>query len=71
MPIKGENPFIIVIFLHPAGDDVVIATYIMPIPSNVMDVTIDVSTILGGILSPFALSFVMPVSVCVCVCVCA
>ena len=41
----------------------------MPLPSKEMDVTIDVSTILGGILFPFALSFVMPVSVCVCVCV--
>ena len=70
-PLKGETLSLLWYCLHPAGADVVIATYIMPLPSNVMNVTIDVTTILGGILFPFAFSFVMPVStVCVCVCVC-
>ena len=72
-PIKGETLSLLWYCLHPAGADVVITTYIMPLPSNVMNVTIDVTTILGGILFPFAFSFVMPVSTCtvgVCVCVC-
>ncbi len=42
---------------------VAIATYIMPIPGPVHDITIDVNGLLGGILYPFALSFLIPVSI--------
>ena len=51
-------------------DDVPIATYIMPLPSQPMPITVDITTLLGGLLYPFAASFLIPVSVCVCVCVC-
>lgn len=41
-----------------------ITTYIMPIPvmGDQMNITIDVASILGGILYPFATSFLIPVS---------
>ncbi len=44
------------------GNNVTIATYIMPLPSQPMPITIDITTILGGLLYPFALSFLIPVS---------
>ena len=44
------------------GDDVVIATYIMPMPHKGMNVTIDITTLIGGVLFPFAFSFLIPVS---------
>lgn len=45
------------------GDDPIIATYIMPIPPSVqMNLSIDVATIVGGILYPFSASFLIPVS---------
>ena len=55
-----------------AGADPAIVTYIMPLPAAPMNITIDLSTLLGGVLFPFAFSFIMPVSgpcnyVCVCV----
>ena len=43
-------------------EDVVIATYIMPIPSMGMNITIDITIIIGGVLFPFAFSFLIPVS---------
>ena len=43
------------------AEDIVIATYIMPIPSTGMNVTIDITIIIGGILFPFAFSFLIPV----------
>ena len=44
------------------GEDVVIATYIMPMPSKGMNITIDITTLIGGVLFPFAFSFLIPVS---------
>ncbi len=44
------------------GDNVTIATYIMPLPTQPMPITIDITSILGGLLYPFALSFLIPVS---------
>ena len=44
------------------GDDVVIATYIMPMPHKLMNITIDITTLIGGVLFPFAFSFLIPVS---------
>ena len=52
-----------------AGADPAIVTYIMPLPAGVMNITIDLSTLLGGVLFPFSFSFIMPVSNCVWVCV--
>ena len=43
-------------------EDVVIATYIMPVPSMGMNITIDITIIIGGVLFPFAFSFLIPVS---------
>lgn len=52
------------------GENVPIATYIIPLPSQPMPITIDITSILGGLLYPLALSFLIPVSVCgVMVCV--
>ena len=45
-----------------SGEDVVIATYIMPMPSMGMNITIDITTLIGGVLFPFAFSFLIPVS---------
>lgn len=39
-----------------------ITTYIMPLMTNATKVSIDISTLLGGILFPFAASFLIPVS---------
>lgn len=47
-------------------DYVPITTYIMPLISKPTNVSIDISTLLGGILFPFAASFLIPVSVCCC-----
>ena len=44
------------------GDDVTIATYIMPMPHKLMNITIDITTLIGGVLFPFAFSFLIPVS---------
>ena len=44
------------------AEDVVIATYIMPMPSKGMNITIDITTLIGGVLFPFAFSFLIPVS---------
>ena len=44
------------------GDDVTIATYIMPLPHKVMYISIDIATLIGGLLFPFAFSFLIPVS---------
>ena len=43
-------------------DPVAIATYIMPLPTPPMYLTLDISTILGGVLYPYATSFLLPVS---------
>ena len=45
-------------------DEVLITTYIMPIPvlGPQMNITIDIASILGGILYPFSASFLIPVS---------
>lgn len=50
--------------LHMSGEeDLPITTYIMPIPlTTPMNITIDIASILGGILYPFAYSFLIPVS---------
>ena len=46
-----------------SGGDPLINTYIMPIPViTPMNITIDIASILGGILYPFAYSFLIPVS---------
>jgi ABC-type multidrug transport system fused ATPase/permease subunit len=42
-------------------DPVAIATYIMPLPTPPMYLTLDISTILGGVLYPYATSFLLPV----------
>ncbi len=39
----------------------------MPLPSEPQLISIDITSILGGLLYPQALSFLIPVSVCVCV----
>ena len=44
------------------SDYVPITTYIMPLLSAPTNITIDISTLLGGILFPFAASFLIPVS---------
>lgn len=45
------------------GEESLITTYIMPIPpTDKMKLSIDVATIVGGILYPFAASFLIPVS---------
>ena len=44
-------------------DNVSIATYIMPLPTQPMPITVDITSILGGLLYPFAASFLVPVSV--------
>ena len=44
------------------AEDVVIATYIMPMPSTGMNITTDITTLIGGVLFPFAFSFLIPVS---------
>ena len=45
------------------GEDPLISTYIMPIPvEDPLNITIDIASILGGILYPFAYSFLIPVS---------
>ena len=45
------------------GDAPIITTYIMPIPATIqMNLSIDVATIVGGILYPFSASFLIPVS---------
>ena len=44
------------------AEDVVIATYIMPMPSKGLNITIDITTLIGGVLFPFAFSFLIPVS---------
>jgi len=48
-----------------AGADPAIVTYIMPLPAGVMNITIDLSTLLGGVLFPFSFSFIMPVFIAV------
>ena len=45
------------------GDDVVIATYIMSMPHKLMNISIDITTLIGGVLFPFAFSFLIPVSI--------
>ena len=45
------------------AEDIVIATYIMPMPNKGMNITIDITTLIGGVLFPFAFSFLIPVSV--------
>ena len=45
------------------GDNVSIATYIMPLPTQPMPITVDITSILGGLLYPFAASFLVPVRV--------
>ena len=44
------------------AEDIVIATYIMPMPNKGMNITIDITTLIGGVLFPFAFSFLIPVS---------
>jgi len=47
---------------QPGGGEPLITTYIMPIPLNTpQNITIDIASILGGILYPFAYSFLIPV----------
>ena len=43
-------------------DPVAIATYVMPLPTPPVYLTLDISTVLGGILYPYAASFLLPVS---------
>ena len=43
---------------------VAIATYIMSLPTPLTNLTLDISIILGGILYPYATSFLLPVSSC-------
>ena len=43
------------------AEDVVIATYITPIPNMGMNITIDITTLIGGVLFPFSFSFLIPV----------
>ena len=42
-------------------DDPNIVTYIMPLPPNREKLTIDITNLLGGLLFPFAASFLFPV----------
>ena len=47
------------------GEDPFITTYITPIPvlpNEKMNMTIDVASLLGGLLYPFSASFLIPVS---------
>ena len=39
-----------------------IVTYIMPLPPNNEKLTLDITNILGGLLFPFAASFLFPVN---------
>ena len=43
-------------------NDSAIVTYIMPLFSHKTNLTIDITILLGGILYPFAASFLFPVS---------
>ena len=45
-----------------AGADFLISTSIMPLPTPVTNITIDITTLIGGLLYPFAASFLIPVS---------
>ena len=45
----------------PAGADAAIVTYIMPMPGISENITIDLTSLLGGVLYPFASSFLIPV----------
>lgn len=44
-----------------AGADFLISTSIMPLPTPVTNITIDITTLIGGLLYPFAASFLIPV----------
>ncbi len=44
-------------------EDPIIVTYIMPLPPNNQKLTIDITNILGGLLFPFAASFLFPVKI--------
>lgn len=39
-----------------------IVTYIMPLPPNEQKLTLDITNLLGGLLFPFAASFLFPVN---------
>ena len=49
--------------MSPESDAVPIATYIMPLFTQESKLTIDITNILGGVMFPFATSFLLPVSI--------
>ncbi len=58
-----DNAILKKLLNHSGEEDPIITTYIMGIPvNNTMFIRIDIASILGGILYPFATSFLIPVS---------
>ncbi len=59
-----DNAILKKLLNHSGEEDPIITTYIMGIPvfNKTMFIRIDIASILGGILFPFATSFLIPVS---------